>query len=257
MSEIVTRTSGRVHHVILHRPDKRNALTAGMIDALHAAVDDAEAAGAAVLVITADGPMFCAGADIAGYRDAAEDPVALRVFTDRARGLCERLTRTDLVVVAGVGGTALGGGFELVLAADIVIAAEGARFGLPELKLGLIPGWGGTQRLTAQLGPARAKRVILLGDTLMAAELHEAGLIARLVADADELERTVATVAESLAAGPSAALAAAKHAITAAYDAEAGYRIEREGLLALFGSPDGREGVRAFVEKRPAVWIGR
>lgn len=257
MSEIITRTSGRVHQAILHRPDKRNALTAAMIDALHAAVDEAEAAGAAVLVITADGPLFCAGADIAGYRDAVEEPVALRVFTDRARGLCERLARTDMVVVAGVGGTALGGGFELVLAADVVIAVADARFGLPELKLGLIPGWGGTQRLTAQLGAARAKRAILLGDTMTAPELHEAGLIARLVADAAELEETVAEVAQALATGPTAALAAAKHAITAASDGDAGYRIEREGLLALFGSDDGREGVRAFVEKRPAVWTGR
>ncbi|MFC9983641.1 enoyl-CoA hydratase/isomerase family protein [Microbacterium keratanolyticum] len=261
MSSITVESSDSVWRVTLTRADKRNALTSEMINGLHAALDEAEAADASVLVLTAEGSLFCAGADIAGYRDAADDPAALRLFTDSARGLCTRLTQSPVVIVAAVNGTALGGGFELVLAADIVLSVESARFGLPELRLGLIPGWGGTQRLALHVGANRAKRAVLLSETFSAGELRDAGLVSAVVADAVELETAVADIVGRLAATAPLAASAAKNAITLAVDphsgASAGFDRERELLLALFDTDDGREGVRAFVEKRAPEWAGR
>jgi enoyl-CoA hydratase/carnithine racemase len=261
MSSIAVESSGAAWRVTLDRAEKRNALTSDMIDDLHAALDEAEDAGAIVLVLAAEGSMFCAGADIAGYRDAAEDAGALRVFTDRARGLCTRFTRSPVVVVAAVNGTALGGGFELVLAADIVVSTQSARFGLPELRLGLIPGWGGTQRLPLLVGANRAKRAILLGETFSAAELLDAGLITTLVDTDEELGTAVASLVDQLTSTAPLAAGAAKNAITLAVDpssgASVGFERERELLLELFDTDDGREGVAAFVEKRPAQWRGR
>lgn len=261
MSSIAVTSSGPAWWVTLDRAEKRNALTADMIDDLHSALDQAEAANASALVIGAKGAMFCAGADIAGYRDAADNAAALRDFTDRARALCTRFTQSPVVIVAAVNGTALGGGFELVLSADVIVSVESARFGLPELRLGLIPGWGGTQRLPLHVGANRAKRAILLAESFSAAELYDLGLITAVTGTVDELESAVAHLVDQLVATAPLAASAAKNAIALAVDPHAGTSVgferERELLLSLFDSADGREGVQAFVVKRSPRWSGR
>lgn len=260
MTHIAVRQSGSVWYATLDRADKRNALTTEMIEDLHGALDAAEDADATVLVLAGNGSMFCAGADIAGYQNAADDPTALRIFTERARGLCTRLTESPVIIVTVAAGSALGGGFELVLASDIVVSMGSARFGLPELRLGLIPGWGGTQRLPAHVGVGAAKRAILLGETFTAAELQESGLISAVANTAEELDSFVDQLVARLSSSAPVALRAAKQAITLAVaptGADAvGLIRERDLLLDLFDTEDGREGVLAFVEKRPPVWIG-
>jgi hypothetical protein len=171
----------------------------------------------------------------------------------------ERLT-ARAIVIAAVDGVAMGGGFELVLSADLVIATRRSRFGLPEVTLGLIPGWGGTQRLTRHLGPNRTKRVVLLGEPLTTAEAYEAGIVTHVVPP-EELAVFVEEFAAQLATRAPLALAAAKAAITAAVDptagGDAGSALETRLLLELFASEDGREGVAAFTEKRGPVFVGR
>lgn len=244
---------GGVATARLNRTQKRNALSHGMIEALHECIDRAENANAAVLLLCGSVGVFSAGADISGYRDAVDDPGFLLAFTARANELCDRLASCHLIVIAAVDGMALGGGFELVLASDLVIASPTTQFGLPEVALGLIPGWGGTQRLVALVGPNRAKQIILTGERFGAAD---AGDLVTHVADSGEVESYALALASTIAARAPLALRAAKAAVCAAF-APGGFALERTLLLDLFASHDGIEGVQAFVEKRPAVFIGR
>lgn len=257
--DVIAEADGGALHVRLNRPDKRNALTGDMLDALHAAVDRVEAERLPVLVLSGAAGVFCAGADIASYSGAIDDPDALASFGARAKSLVHRLSRTPAVVVALVDGVAMGGGFELVLAADLVVATDRARFGLPEIRLGLIPGWEGTQRLARHLGPNRAKEAIFLARVLSADQLAAAGLVSRVVAPEDLAEAGEALVAELTAQAP-LALAAAKAAVTASIEPDPetpGSAFETRALLDLFASHDGREGVEAFVTKRPPAFEGR
>lgn len=256
---LVRRGAGRID-VQLHRPQKRNAITAAMIEALHEVLDIVEAESPAVLVLRGVPGCFSAGADIAGYLDAAAHVPELTAFTARASGLCQRLASSDAIVVAVVDGIAMGGGFELVLAADLVIASDSSRFGLPEVRLGLIPGWGGTQRLVRFVGPNRAKQLILTGTSLGAADAASAGIVTRLVPSA-ELDAASAELIAELTARAPLALRAAKAAIGAAYDERAGQTpgaaVETGHLLELFVTADGLEGVAAFVGKREPQFTGR
>lgn len=256
---VVVDARGRVLRVTLHRAAKRNALTRDMLDALHGALDRVEAEQFSVLLLAGSDGVFCAGADIASYVDAIDDLDALAAFGARAKSLMHRLSRSPAIVVAAVDGVAMGGGFELVLAADLVLATDRARFGLPEIRLGLIPGWEGTQRLARHLGPNRAKEAILLARVLSAPALESAGLVTRVVAP-DDLASAADELVDALAAQAPLALAAAKAAVTASYEldpASPGSDQETRSLLALFASEDGREGVQAFVGKRAPVFRGR
>ena len=257
---IIARRDGAILYVDIARPEKRNAITSEMIDAMREAVATAQTDGTAVIVLSGVPGFFSAGADIAGYARAAENPAALEDFTARAKSLCVALTSSRAVVIAAVDGIAMGGGFELVLSADLVIASDRSRFGLPEISLGLIPGWGGTQRLTRFLGPNRAKEAILLGAPFTVEHAKRVGIVNRVVA-ADELLSAVADLAQELARKAPLARAAAKAAVTAAYDpelgADAGAELETHHLLALFASEDGREGVAAFIDKRAPRFVGR
>jgi len=259
-AELAYRREGGVVHIQLTRPAKRNALTSSMIDELRDAVEAAEAADARVIVLSGGDGFFCAGADIAGYRDAAQDPAVLADFTERAKALCVELTTTRAVVIAAVDGVAMGGGFELVLSADLVIASDRSRFGLPEISLGLIPGWGGTQRLARVFGANRAKYAVLTGEPIPVEAALAAGIVSRVVAP-HELERVVDELAAALASRAPLALAAAKAAVTEAIDPQhgedAGSALETRLLLDLFASADGREGVAAFLDKRTPEFVGR
>jgi enoyl-CoA hydratase/carnithine racemase len=243
----------------LTRPEKRNALNGEMIAAISEAINGPLAAQTRVIVLSGAPGYFCAGADISAYKDSMADAAALATFTNTAKALCTSLTASHAIVIAVVDGIAMGGGLELVLASDLVVASDRSRFGLPEIKLGLIPGWGGTQRLVRFLGPNRAKESILTGDPFGVDLALTTGLVNRVVA-ADELGTTARDLARGLADRAPLALRAAKRAITAAYDPTAssdnGSALETQLLLELFASADGNEGVAAFVEKRPAVFAG-
>ncbi|WP_375432562.1 enoyl-CoA hydratase/isomerase family protein [uncultured Friedmanniella sp.] len=236
---------GPVTELVLGNDRKRNALTAAMISTLTRVVENPPA-GTRALVITG-APHFCAGADIAVYADGRAEEIA--AFTSGAGALLQALTDSPLPVLAAVEGVALGGGFELALAADLVIAAQTASFGLPETQLGLIPGWGGTQRLTAQVGIRRAKQLIMLAERIDARSAFDLGLV-NAVCPAGQAQAQALDWAHRLSAGSASALAAAK-AMTNLGQGQLSLEAERQALMELFTSPDGIEGVLAFREKRP------
>lgn len=245
---------GALLRITLNRPDKYNAVSESMLAGLDAALDRAEATpGIRVVLLEGAGRHFCAGADISAYHEARADDLA--AFTAHANAVCDRLAGLALPVIAAVHGLALGGGFELALSCDLVVAADTASFGLPELALGLIPGWGGTQRLTAVVGAARARQVILTGARIDAATLQQWGLVGQL-STAESLTSDALALAAQLAERAPLAMAAAKQAVAAARPAD-GFAIERSALLSLFASADGKEGVAAFVAKRPPEFHGK
>jgi len=256
--ELLVERSGARLSLVLNRPQARNAVSVDMLDALVEAVADARAQRTDVVTITGAGGFFCAGADITSYAAPNSRPRELEAFTRRARELCRSIETLDAVTVAAVDGPCLGGGFEIALACDLVIAADTARFGLPETRLGLIPGWGGTQRLTAAIGAPRSRRLVLAAELVSAAQAAEWGVVSRVVEPA-ELEAALDDLATDLLARAPLALAAAKRAIRAAETPAwptVGAARETVELLALFASADGAEGVEAFIEKRPPVFTG-
>lgn len=235
-----------VLHVVLNRPRKRNAFDLDMVRSLTRAID-ARPAGTRVIVLSG-GSFFCAGADISVY--GRGDLGEIGELTRAAGVLVETIATVPAPVIAAIEGMALGGGFEVALAADIVVAGETAELGLPELSLGLIPGWGGTQRLTAQVGARKAKQLIMFGQRLQASEAHALGLVNEVVPAGTSRVRAN-ELAVILAGSSASALAATKNLVSNAERAMA-YSDERATLMELFTSDDGVEGVTAFVEKRPA-----
>jgi len=243
-----------VLRLTLNRPAARNALATALLgqiaDTLDAAAGDA-AVGAVVL--TGGPAIFAAGADIKEL--AARDTVA--ALGDARVGHWQRIRRFPKPIVAAVCGLALGGGCELALHADIVVAGAGARFGQPEINLGLLPGAGGTQMLARLAGPQLAMKLVLSGEFIDAAEAKQAGLIAEIVADDLCLARAV-ELAAKIAAKPALAARMGKELVRAARDVplEQGLLFERKVFATLFSTADFREGVAAFLEKRAARFTG-
>lgn len=246
-----------VQVIRLRRPQKRNALSEESLLALLRILEGlASDPAARCVVLEAEGPIFCAGADIGGYDDRSAEGLA--AFTALANRVCAALDGLPVPTIAAVQGAALGGGFEIVMACDLVIAADNATFGLPELSLGLIPGWGGTQRLADLLGTRRAKHMILTGSRLDARQAYDAGLVTMLC-EVGELAEQAHAFAGRLAGLPRAASTAVLAAVDAStphqrQDAP-GFRFEQAQLLHLFETPDGREGIKAFVEKRAPQFL--
>ncbi|MEU0469226.1 enoyl-CoA hydratase/isomerase family protein [Amycolatopsis sp. NPDC006131] len=258
---VLVERSAPIAVVTINRPEKYNAIDAAVVDALENALTELEGDPAIrAIVLTGAGKAFAAGADIAFYADA--DRVSFDAFTQRCNELCDRIAKCAVPVVAAVNGLALGGGFELVLSCDVVVAADEASFGLPEVSLGLLPGWGGTQRLTWHVGPNRAKWLVMSGERLDAEAAEAAGIVTHRCAQ-DELAARAAQIATTLAEQAPLAVAAIREAVTAAVPAAAeasagaGFQLERAKLSALFESSDGREGIAAFVHKRPPHFRGR
>lgn len=252
MSEeaIVTETRRRVGVIQLNRPKALNALNATLKDQLLAAAERFDAdPNVGCIVITGSDKAFAAGADI---KEMA-NKTYIDVFAEDFGVDYERLTRVRKPIVAAVAGFALGGGCELAMMCDVIIAADTAKFGQPEIKLGVIPGMGGTQRLIRAVGKAKAMDLILTGRMMDAVEAERSGLVARVV-PASVLMEEAMKIAESIASLSLPSLLAAKEAINRALETSLseGLRFERRVFHGLFATHDQKEGMAAFVAKRPA-----
>lgn len=246
---------GRVGWIRLNRPQALNALnTQVMHDVVHAAeaFDADEAIGA--IVVTGSERAFAAGADIKEME--AKSTHEMRATAHF--GEWSRFAAVTTPVIAAVSGYALGGGCELAMMCDIIVAADTARFGQPEINLGVIPGMGGTQRLLRAIGPYKAADLVLTGRNITADEAERAGLVSRVV-PAAELEASVTEIADTIAAKSLVALRAATAALDAAQETSLadGLDAEQELFTALFDSHDQKEGMAAFREKRAAVFENR
>jgi enoyl-CoA hydratase len=247
---IIVETKGRVGIVRFNRPQALNALNTALIAELAAAIDGFEAdAGIGCMVITGSEKAFAAGADI--------KEMATKSYMDAFMGdFCatwDRIAHARKPVIAAVAGFALGGGCELAMQCDLIIAADNAKFGQPEIKLGVIPGIGGTQRLTRAVGKAKAMDLILTGRMMDAAEAERAGLVARVVPLAELMNEAV-KAAETIASMSLPSVMLAKEAVNRAFEVSLaeGVVFERRVFHSLFATQDQKEGMAAFVEKRTA-----
>jgi enoyl-CoA hydratase len=257
LENILWRIEDGVGIATFNRPKALNALNAQTVRELGLLLDGVEADRALrALVLTGAGDKaFVAGADIAEMSALA--PLEARRFAEAGQRTFERLEGLPIPTIAAVNGFALGGGCELAMACDLVYASERARFGQPEVNLGIIPAFGGTQRLQRRVGPARAMEMILTGDMVDAPTARAWGLALEVLAPDALLPHALSQARKIAGKGP-AATAAAKRILraTAAPQLGAGQEMEAEAFGMLFGTRDGREGLQAFVEKRPARFQG-
>ena len=241
--------------VRLNRPKQLNALNGAVMDALCTALEDLDRDDdVRAIVVTGNERAFAAGADIGEMANAT--PVEL-LRTNRI-GQWDRIRRVTKPVLAAVNGWALGGGCELAMTLDLIVAGEDARFGQPEINIGVIPGAGGTQRLTRAVGKSRAMRMILTGDPITASEAERAGLVALVSQDELVVEDALALAAKIATKSP-IALRLAKEAVNAAYEMSLSDALahERRLFYLLFASDDQKEGMAAFLEKREPDFKGR
>ena len=248
---------GRVALLTIDRPEALNAISQDVLEAIQRHLDAVAADGAVqAVVITGGGERaFSAGADVNHMREASPDEA--RAFAQRGQFVLGRIESFPKPVIAAVNGYALGGGCELALACDIRLAAEGARFAQPEVNLGILPGWGATQRLPRLTSPAFAKEMIFTGRMVGAEEAMRAGLVNRVL-PADELVDAAVAMGEEIAAKAAGAVAASKELVNRAFDGELDGNLAREveAFARAFGSHDQREGMAAFFEKRAPQFEG-
>lgn len=257
LTRLLVRASGTTTTITVNRPEVLNALdntTLRELDSVLTAFGQDEETRC--LVITGAGDRaFVAGADIRALH--ALGPERARELMAYGQAVFDRLAMLQKPTIAAINGFALGGGLELAMACDIRIAADTARFGQPEITLGSIPGWGGTQRLPRLVGMGRARELILTGRIITADEAERIGLVNRVVS-AGELAAAARTLAAHLASLPPIAIGLAKETLNSADPAFAeGLRIERENVARTFSTEDQREGTLAFLEKRQPVFRGR
>ena len=232
------------------RPDRLNALTVETLEAIEAGLAEAAAEDARAVVLAGAGEeAFIAGADIS-YMVDLSTPEA-QAYAELGHRVADTIESFPAPVIAAVDGYALGGGCEVALACDLRVAADSAVFGQTEIDLGIIPGWGGTQRLPALVGDETARRLIFLGERIDADEAAECGLVGEVVAD-EAFDDRIDELADTLAAQSATAVRAAKEALNAAGDGPTatGLAVERRAWSGLFGTHDQREGMQAFLEKR-------
>ena len=241
--------------ITLNRPQVLNALSQALMADLAAALDDCDRNTNIRCIVLWGGPRaFAAGADV---REMADATTADMIRSYRFQQW-QRIRRVATPIIAAVSGFALGGGCELAMACDIIIASESARFGQPEIRLGLMPGAGGTQRLTRAVGKSRAMEMVLTGRPITAQEACDAGLVLRVVPVElclDEAKRLAREIADQ----PPVAVRLAKESVLQAFETplEAGLDYERRSFHSLFSTEDKREGIRAFLEKRRPQFTGR
>ena len=251
---IITRIEGRVGIVQLYRPKVLNALNREMVsEAVSALESFDQSADIGCIVLAGTERAFAAGADIKQMSGATPASMLDNPFID----YWDRLRRINKPVIAAVSGYALGGGCELAMACDMIVASESARFGQPEINLGVIPGAGGTQRMARAVGKFMAMEIVLNGRLLSAEEALHYGLVNRVVPIELYLEEAV-TLASEIASRAPVAVRLAKEAVNAAFETslQAGLAYERRLFYMLFSTEDQKEGMSAFIEKRPAEWQG-
>jgi enoyl-CoA hydratase len=252
---ILIEPNGAVCLVTLNRPKVLNALTPAMLQALCEALEaQQENPQIRVIVLTGDDRAFAAGSDIPTLAQASP----IDIFRLDTRRYWERLRAIRLPLIAAVRGFAYGGGCELALLCDLIVATENALFAQPEIKLGIIPGAGGTQRLAKAIGPYRAMEMILTGEPINGRQAYEAGLVNRL-APAEQCLSTALELAQLIASRPPIAVRLAREAVR--YGVETtllqGLDLERRNFLMLFDTQDQAEGMQAFLEKRPPHFEGK
>ena len=252
---IIVETRGRVGLIALDRPKALNALNAALIEELAHALGTFEADDdIGAMVITGSDKAFAAGADIKEMADKSFIDAYLENFITR----WERVTTIRKPVIAAVAGYALGGGCELALMCDFIIAGDNAKFGQPEITIGTIPGAGGTQRLTRLVGKSKAMEMVLTGRTMDAEEAERSGLVSRIVPVGDLVEEAV-KVAERIASMSRPSVLMAKESVARAYETTLaeGVRFERRLFHATFSTVDQKEGMAAFIEKRQPDFTNR
>ncbi|HEY4015114.1 MAG TPA: enoyl-CoA hydratase-related protein [Polyangiaceae bacterium] len=258
MSNLIVERDLHVVRITVNRPDKLNALNGEVLRALGDAIAglDQDPTVRAVVLTGAGDKAFVAGADIAAM--AQMTPVEARAFADLGHRLGALIEGAHFPLIAAVNGFALGGGCELALCCDFIYASDRAKLGQPEVGLGILPGFGGTQRLARRIGPARARELCMTGDLLGAQDALRIGLVNVVVPHADLLAKST-EVAKRIATRAPLAVTAVKRAILRGADAPlaTGNELEAASFASLFGSQDQREGMRAFVEKREATFEGR
>ncbi len=255
LETVIVEREGGVGIIRLNRPKALNALSRQLIAELNQALDAFEAdASIGALVLTGSDKAFAAGADIREMQPLSY----VDLLGDDFVAEWERLARMGKPVVAAVAGFALGGGCELALMCDIVIAADTAKFGQPEITLGLMPGAGGSQRLARSVGKAKTMDMVLTGRMIDAAEAEWIGIVSRVV-PAAELMETALAVATRIAALSQPSVRLAKEAVNRAFETglAEGIRTERRLFYSLFATEDAREGMAAFAEKRPPAFRNR
>jgi enoyl-CoA hydratase len=241
--------------VRLNRPKQLNALNGAVMDALCNDLEELDREDEVrAIVVTGNERAFAAGADIGEMAGAG----AIEMLRTNRIGQWDRIRRVGKPVIAAVSGWCLGGGCELAMTLDLIVAGEGAKFGQPEIKIGVIPGAGGTQRLTRAIGKSRAMEMILTGEPISAADAERAGLVARVVPDELVVEDAL-TLAATIAKQSPLALRLAKEAVNAAYEMSLSDALthERRLFYLLFASEDQKEGMAAFLEKRSPDFKGR
>lgn len=252
---VLARTDGAVGIVQLNRPKVLNALNGPTMIELNDALEQFEADNEIrVMIVTGNERAFAAGADIKEMADAtAVDMLRLNRIAQ-----WDRMKKISKPIIAAVSGYALGGGCELAMACDTIVASETAMFGQPEINIGVMPGAGGTQRLTRALGKAKAMEMVLTGKMMNAREAHARGLVARVAPVESYLEEALALAREIASRSP-IAVRIAKEAVNKAFETALaeGLDFERKMFYFLFSTEDQKEGMKAFIEKRQAEWKGK
>ncbi len=252
---VLSSTDGPVGIVTLNRAKQLNALAGPLMEELVAALEEFESDGAIRAIVITGGPtVFAAGADLKEMAEASTVDMLVR----NRIGLWDRLKRVTKPIIAAVAGYALGGGCELAMLCDLIVAGENARFGQPEINVGLIPGAGGTARLTRTVGKYVAMDMVLTGRMLTAEDAFRYGLVSRVVPPELVIEEAV-RLGRELAAKPPISVRLAKEAVTRSFEGRVddGIEFERKLFYLLFATDDAHEGMRAFVDKRQPKYEGR
>lgn len=252
---LVEKLDTKVGLIRLNRPDAMNALNSGLMrEVVEALIMFDQDPDVGCMVITGNEKVFAAGADI---KEMAEANV-VEIMNSEMISMYDRLRNIQKPIIAAVAGVALGGGCELAMSCDMIIAADTARFGQPEINLGIIPGAGGTQRLTRAVGKAIAMEMVLNNRWLSAEEAYQFGLVNRVYSAEVYLTEAIRIAAEIAARAP-VAIRMAKDAVNAAFELSLaeGIRLERRNFQVLFGTSDQKEGMNAFIGKREAKWQGQ
>ena len=249
---------GRVGQIVLDRPHRMNTISADLLDDLDSAVDAlADDDEVRAILVTGEGEKaFSAGADVQSMAAGGADPIAAVELSRKGQETFGKLETCDMPVVAGIDGYCLGGGMELSMCADLRIASERSQLGQPEHNLGLLPGWGGTQRLPNIVGEGRAKEIIYTADRYSAEEMADYGFVNEVVGN-DELQEEAMAMAQKLAGGPPIAQRYTKRAMLAGrHDTDAGLEIEAQAFGALYNTDDLMEGITAFIGDRDPEFEG-